>query len=660
MQTGDRVNFVEASSVVSQPNDATFYHIAGTDKLYLGSTLLSDAVDAIIPTQRAGELEVTRRSERTSYLTVPRIGSAYGVDFIESKLPTSLSSTGYPIYNWVIYGNNEPGKNLLDLGKYDTTSFGLRAFAENGQLRIVGKYTDTSAHTPFRFYTYLEAGDYILSGSPNYTNKGYAIQAGTVTDSSGAGFVALGYDRGDGLTFTLESASWIVARVYTGAAAYGIDVDFTMPIMLRKEGTSEAFEPYQIGVGEKTGNLVDVESAEATPKITVNTLQNSTGTIWGTTSGGANYINIDLYPLFEEGKTYTISFNNLYTENTMSRVTIRRKSTYQIRYSSSLTTYGEKSFSFTYTAEEFPNGAYISIILNDSTGAAGELHIENFMLVEGNTAPESFIPYGYKIPIQAKQRTKNLLEITAENTTYNGVSFIVDRNAGTVTATRVSASSSDAILAIEIPDEVKGQNLYFSGCPTEGSADTYNVYTVDYVTTVRALQWDGTTPSVTDYGTSNNNEVRYVEGHRSQIRLRVKAGYDAQNVVFKPMLRKADTNPDFEPYYNIIEKDIYIGDTPLVEGQHVSKSDTGANIPTFDGEMILDTTLYNAPSMWIVPTDAAKNIIDKLLTNSSEIQRIWQVINSLSPASSDIGSASTRIQVTNNVYTTTSASIVEN
>lgn len=114
---------------------------------------------------------------------------------------------------------------------------------------------------------------------------------------------------------------------------------------------------------------------------------------------------------------------------------------------------------------------------------------------------------------------KNLLEIPVEDTYYNGVSFIVDKAAGTVTATRESASSSDAILAIEIPDELKGQNLYFSGCPAEGSANTYNVYTVDYVTTERALQWDGTTPTVTDYGTNSDNEVRYVENHRSQIRL---------------------------------------------------------------------------------------------------------------------------------------------
>lgn len=115
-----------------------------------------------------------------------------GIKTLTGRLPLFFRTSERKLRDWVIYGNNSVGKNLLDLSEYDSTAFGLRAFAEDGQLRIVGKYNDTSAHTPFRFYTYLEAGDYILSGSPNYSNTGYAIQAGTVTDSSGAGFEAIG------------------------------------------------------------------------------------------------------------------------------------------------------------------------------------------------------------------------------------------------------------------------------------------------------------------------------------------------------------------------------------------------------------------------------------------------------------------------------------
>lgn len=233
------------------------------------------------------------------------------------------------------------------------------------------------------------------------------------------------------------------------------------------------------------------------------------------------------------------------------------------------------------------------------------------MLRKANTS-EAFEPY----KVGVGEKTKNLLEITEESQIIHGVSFIVDRNAGTVTATRVSNATSDAILAIDIPDELKGQDLYFSGCPSEGSANTYNVYTVDYVTALRAPQWDGTTLSVTDYGTSDN-EVRYVENHRSQIRLRIKAEYDAQNIVFKPMLRKADTTSEFIPYgyqipldvrdgktgeYNYAY-DIFIGESPLTEGESISKSSTGIDIKTIADEEsypnILTTALTNKPEMMI-------------------------------------------------------------
>ena len=45
--------------------------------------------------------------------------------------------------------------------------------------------------------------------------------------------------------------------------------------------------------------------------------------------------------------------------------------------------------------------------------------------------------------------------------------------------------------------------------------------------------------------------------------------------------------------------DIYIGDSPLTEGETVSKTSTGQDIELFDGENTVSTTLYNKPSMEI-------------------------------------------------------------
>lgn len=45
--------------------------------------------------------------------------------------------------------------------------------------------------------------------------------------------------------------------------------------------------------------------------------------------------------------------------------------------------------------------------------------------------------------------------------------------------------------------------------------------------------------------------------------------------------------------------DIYIGDSPLTEGETVSKTSTGVDIDLFEGENTVDTSLYNKPEMKI-------------------------------------------------------------
>jgi hypothetical protein len=45
--------------------------------------------------------------------------------------------------------------------------------------------------------------------------------------------------------------------------------------------------------------------------------------------------------------------------------------------------------------------------------------------------------------------------------------------------------------------------------------------------------------------------------------------------------------------------DIYIGDSPLTEGETVSKTSTGVDIELFGGENTVSTTLYNKPEMKI-------------------------------------------------------------
>jgi hypothetical protein len=56
--------------------------------------------------------------------------------------------------------------------------------------------------------------------------------------------------------------------------------------------------------------------------------------------------------------------------------------------------------------------------------------------------------------------------------------------------------------------------------------------------------------------------------------------------------------------------DIYIGDSPLIEGETVSKTSTGIDIELFNGENTISTTLYNKPTMEIKPTNSTYNLIE--------------------------------------------------
>ena len=169
---------------------------------------------------------------------------------VSGTLPIALPTKPrcHSFDDWAIYGNADGvgvrTKNIADINGIDITQYGVRWYAENGYLRAVGKYNDNTAHTQPRFYYQLDAGSYVVSGSPDYTQTGVGFQIGTCTDAQGSNYIQLGSDIGAGFSFTLENASWIVIRMYTAKTLYNQDIDLTIPLMLRKAGTSSEFIPY--------------------------------------------------------------------------------------------------------------------------------------------------------------------------------------------------------------------------------------------------------------------------------------------------------------------------------------------------------------------------------------------------------------------------------
>lgn len=90
----------------------------------------------------------------------------------------------------------------------------------------------------------------------------------------------------------------------------------------------------------------------------------------------------------------------------------------------------------------------------------------------------------------------------------------------------------------------------FSGCPSGGSASTYDVFAWDYTTGTRIPDFDGN-PSESDYGTGGI-EIDIPAGHNTALRLRIRANQTVSNLVFAPMIcTKEEWNVShaYEPYY---------------------------------------------------------------------------------------------------------------
>jgi hypothetical protein len=156
----------------------------------------------------------------------------------------------------------------------------------------------------------------------------------------------------------------------------------------------------------------------------------------------------------------------------------------------------------------------------------------------------------------AARGAKNLLKITASSQTIKGVTFTVNDdqtvtvnglNDGTGASTFVIVSHEQSIT---IPDG----NYILSGCPTGGGESL-----------PFDLRWYMYSPGKSAYDSGNGASIeKSGNGTGSNIAIVVKTGQTANNIVFKPMLRRAEiTDNTFVPYaptnrelYEKIESDV--------------------------------------------------------------------------------------------------------
>lgn len=163
------------------------------------------------------------------------------------------------------------------------------------------------------------------------------------------------------------------------------------------------------------------------------------------------------------------------------------------------------------------------------------------------------------ISLEAKARieatvgysSKNLFEVTANTQTKNGITFTIDKTAGTIKVNGTATAQTQLSIEFNVPSG----DYYFSGCPSGGSSSTYDLYAYDRDYSEsgggRPRKWDGTTASASDYG-NTSQEIKIVGGHETVLTIRIQSGVTVSNKIFKPMIRKGTiADATFEPYRSV-------------------------------------------------------------------------------------------------------------
>lgn len=186
-------------------------------------------------------------------------------------------------------------------------------------------------------------------------------------------------------------------------------------------------------------------------------------------------------------------------------------------------------------------------------------------LISGNTVqngtPTPDMPVDV---VGCGEKTENLLP-PKNTTTVSGITFTAQPDGTTICN---GTAEGEFAFGWSVPASISG-DYYFSGCPAGGSDKTYDVFCWDKTASARPKQWNGTSASLSDFGTTKNNEVKIVSGHDTEVRIRFRDGYHAENLVFSMMLREPSSPSDFEPYgyklpltVNGTEYPIYLGQVP--------------------------------------------------------------------------------------------------
>lgn len=203
----------------------------------------------------------------------------------------------------------------------------------------------------------------------------------------------------------------------------------------------------------------------------------------------------------------------------------------------------------------------------DSGNTVSELKFKPIFIPQSET-DSTFEPYSNICPIEGwtgvkVMRTgKNLLNLTNRYIAGSGITWTIQDN-GTIIAN--GNSSEHGYIAIEF--KLPSGKYKFNGCPDNGAVGSkYDIFVWDVTDKKRATKWDGISNSDSSINYTNFKEILISDTNRYELRCRVSANYTANNLVYKPMIVKADeTDTAYEPYQGDTY-DISFGEAGTVYG----------------------------------------------------------------------------------------------
>ena len=454
-------------------------------------------------------------------------------------LPLTFTAKGGNMADWVIEGNDDNGTENLFQTTATSSSGGGFIFAVNndGSITVTGTPTLSTTYFFVLGQFSVPAGTYTITGCPNGGSWGGSNPQTYCSSVQVAGIGTL-YETGDGVTVTAQSETTIKLIITLSTSLSNIDLTYK-PMVVKGSTAPDHYIPYQKGVGERTAQLWnkdDLESGAIDPTT-------------GQDIGGSTFLRTAGYIEIEIGESYYMTAPD-------GGVRI-------FEYAADKSYIGSYIHNRAKSLDQGANTKYIR------SAAIGTYFPDSLMLVKGSTAPSSYIPYGYQIPLTVESgETENLWNEDNKLTDY---------------MLRTNLSQGTDLFAYSDYFVTNYIRLKAGMYTLSVASQTATSANVEYIrANVYSLSKNFIANVVSDALRKSNGQYQF------EI---------SEDCYFRSSMHNGTTATLYGVYTSNIP--IYIGTDPLTEGETVSKTSTGVDIELFEGENTISTTLYNKPSMEI-------------------------------------------------------------